>query len=70
MPIDVDHRDIWNKIRRAEATLRKRKAQGKQERRAIRRAAGGPCKATTKLGRPCRRRAMANRRGDLCRIDS
>src|SRR5438045_479919 len=60
MPIDVDHRDIWNKIRCAEATLRKRKALGKQERRALQRAAGGACKATTKLGRRCRRRATAN----------
>jgi hypothetical protein len=60
MPIDVDHQAIWNKIRRAEATLRKRKALGKQERRALKRAAGGPCKATTKLGRPCRRRATGN----------
>jgi hypothetical protein len=50
-------------IRTAEAKIRERLREarrGKHERRALRLAAGGPCRATTKEGAPCRRRGMAN----------
>jgi hypothetical protein len=61
---DEERRQRYQEIlRKAEATLRRREAEhrrGKQERRALRKAPGGPCQAITKAGNPCRRRAMAN----------
>jgi hypothetical protein len=60
--VDFSHLppDIREKIRQADAKLRKRARLDKRERRQLRRRAGGPCKATTKQGRPCRGKAWAN----------
>src|SRR5204862_6165416 len=60
--IEIASREFWTKLRIAEAALKKRRVREKQERRAIKAAAGGPCTEMTKLGRPCRRRAMGNGR--------
>src|SRR5215510_4457200 len=54
---------VRDAIRRADFAMRERELKHKAKKDWIRKArkqAGGPCRATTKLGKPCQRKACAN----------